>query len=121
MNNLRLSQEVTIAPAGTCDITFTPAGTHVSAFWLHALGPCDGLLLTSIAIDNEEQLAVDHAPAALLEQVDAIGLIVLPGVTPHSRVVVCFVNHADAAARFRLWFGPANELRQQAIAEWARS
>jgi len=106
-----LSHEVTLSPSERRDVIFMPCGKHVSAFWLETLGPCDGLLLTSIEIDREEQLAVDHAPAAMLETLEAIDHIVLPSVTPHSRVVVRFVNHADVPAHFRIWFGSQAQLR----------
>ncbi len=64
-------------------------------------GP-DGLLLTSLVIGGEEQLAVPELPAALFE---LPAPLTLAGLSAGAEMVLKFANRASEPASFVMWLG----------------
>lgn len=70
------------------------------------------VLVTSLQVNDVEQLAVSELPAALLESPDA-RLLIEPLRTPRDVLSVQFANPVGApAAAFRIWAGSREHVRR---------
>lgn len=82
-----------------------PAALPRPVFLIETLGPCDGLLVTSLRIGHSEnQLAVIEVPAAVFEQPPRC-VIDLPPLLPGNQLILEFANRSKEPASFLVWLG----------------
>jgi hypothetical protein len=93
-----------------------PAALPSPVFMIEPLGPCDGLLVTSVRVGNGDNLlAVVEVPAALFEEPPA-AVLNFPPLHAGVQLRLEFANRAKEPASFLVWLGS-----QQGInAKWQR-
>lgn len=82
-----------------------PSPLSAPVFMIEPLGPCDGLLVTSVRVGtSDDLLAVPEVPAAVFEEPPPV-VLCFPRMDPGVALRLEFANRASEPACFLIWLG----------------